>query len=284
MKSTSGEYTYSVPELFGESLDGTGRLFGLQRREIAFLRQEFGANVSLRHAIRQTGGEMTAGYTFQALRNRRNALSTQATDEKQVNVASMNFGLTGDRRDNRLQPRHGYHWSAEVEAADPKIGGEVTYQRSELAGSYHTGWGGSRWIHLGVSHGIIMTIGSDDRKLPVNKRFYPGGDNSIRGYQRGEAAPRGADGLFIGAKSYTLVNLELEQALTRTWSVVAFGDGLGTAVSLRDYPLQERLYSVGLGIRYQTLIGPVRLEYGRNINPRPDDPPGTWHVSIGYPF
>ena len=46
----------------------------------------------------------------------------------------------------------------------------------------------------------------------------------------------------------------------------------------------QRLYSVGLGIRYQTLIGPVRLEYGKNINPRPGDPSGTLHFSIGYSF
>jgi outer membrane translocation and assembly module TamA len=118
----------------------------------------------------------------------------------------------------------------------------------------------------------------------VNKRFYPGGDNSIRGYQSGEAAPRGAGGLFVGAKSYTLVNLELEQALVGQWSVVAFADALGTAVALRDLPFSERLYAVGLGVRYQTLIGPVRLEYGRNLNPRPPDPSGTWHLTIGYPF
>ena len=61
-------------------------------------------------------------------------------------------------------------------------------------------------------------------------------------------------------------------------------DGVGTAVSLRDFPFSERLYSVGLGVRYQTLIGPVRLEYGRNVNPRPADPSGTLQISIGYPF
>jgi outer membrane translocation and assembly module TamA len=41
---------------------------------------------------------------------------------------------------------------------------------------------------------------------------------------------------------------------------------------------------VGLGVRFQTLIGPLRLEYGRNINRRPGDPSGTWHFSIGFPF
>jgi outer membrane protein assembly complex protein YaeT len=286
MKSTNGEYTYTVPELFGESLDGTARLFYLQRREIAFLRQEYGLDASLKRSIARIHGEATAGYTFKAARNRLNALATRETDEKQVNVASVNFGLTGDRRDSPLRPRHGYHWSAELEAADPKLGGEATYQRFEMAGAYHTGWGESRWIHVGLSQGVITTFGApNDLSVPVNSRFYPGGDNSIRGFQRGEAAPRNAAGEFVGAKVYLLGNLEFEQALTSSWSVVAFGDALATAVSLRNIAsAHERLYSVGLGLRYQTLIGPVRVEYGRNVNPRPNDPPGTWHVSIGYPF
>lgn len=284
LKSTSGDYTYTVPELFGESLDGTGKLFALQRREVAFLRQEYGASLTVRRPVRRIGGEATAGYTFQALRTRDNSLSTQATDEKQVNVASLNAGLSSDRRDSPLRPRHGYHWNTQIEAADPKLGGQATYQRYELGGAYHTGWGGGRWVHVGLTHGVITTIGSNDETLPVNKRFYPGGDNSIRGYQRGEAAPRAADGRFIGAKSHLLFNVEFEQALTPNWSVVAFSDSLGTAVSLRDYPFSERLYSLGLGLRYQTLIGPIRVEYGRNMNPRPADPRGTWQFSLGYPF
>jgi len=284
VKSTSGDYIYTVPELFGESLDGTARLFGLQRKEISFLRQEYGVNLSLKRPVAFLRGEAAAGYTFQALRNKRNSLSTQATDERQLNVASVNLGLTGDQRDNPLRPRRGYHWSLQLEAADPKLGGQSTYQRAEVAGAFHTGWGEGRWIHVGLSHGAITTYGSDGTTLPVNKRFFPGGDNSIRGYRRGEAAPRGPDGLFIGAKSYLLFNLELEQALTPNWSVVVFGDALGAAEALRDYPFRDKLYAAGLGLRYQTLIGPVRLEYGRNITPRPGDPSGTVHFSIGYPF
>lgn len=284
MKSTSGDYSYTVPELFGESLDGTARLFGLLREEIAFTRQEFGLNLSLRRPVRQIGGDVKAGYTLQALRNRRNSLSTQFTDDRQVIVASVNLGIFGDTRDNPIRPRRGYHWSTQVEAADPMFGGESTYQRFEFGGAYHTSWGAGRWIHVGLSQGIITTGGSADTTLPVNKRFYPGGDNSIRGYQTGEAAPRSADGRFIGAKSFLLLNLELEQAVTPTWSAVVFVDALGTAVTLRDLPFTERLYAAGLGVRYQTLIGPLRLEYGRNLNRRPADPSGTWQISIGYPF
>jgi len=284
MKSSSGDYTYVVPELFGESLDGTARLFGLQREEIAFLRQEFGANVALKRALRAIGGEVTASYTFQSLRNRENSLSTRDTDERQLNVASLTFGLGGDRRDNPLRPRRGFHWSVQVELADPRLGSQATYQRLEFAAAYHTRWGGSRWLHAGLHHGVITTAGASDATLPVNKRFFPGGDSSIRGFKRGQAAPRGADGLFVGAKSVLLLNVELEQAVTPNWSAVLFWDGLGLAERLGDYPMRDRLYTVGAGVRYQTLIGPVRLEYGRNLNPRPDDPAGMWQISVGYPF
>jgi outer membrane protein insertion porin family len=284
MKSTSGDYTYSVPELFGESIDGAARLFALQRQEVAFQRQEYGASVTLKRPIPWLRAEGTAGYTFQVLRNNKNELATQATDPEQMDVASIDFGLTGDHRDNPLRPRRGYRWFTQIELAARSLGGTAEYQRLELGAAYHTPWGEGHWVHIGVTHGVITTLGTTDGTLPVNKRFFPGGDNSIRGYQNGEAAPRGADGLFVGAKSYVLINFELEQALTPNWSAVAFVDALGTAAQLKDYPFSERLYTAGLGVRYQTLIGPIRVEYGHNLNPRPGDPRGTWQISIGYPF
>ena len=284
MKSTSGDYTYSVPELFSESIDGAARLFALQRQEVAFQRQEYGASFTLKRPIPWLRAEGTAGYTFQVLRNNKNELATQATDPEQMNVASIDFGLTGDHRDNPLRPRRGYRWFTQVELAARSLGGTAEYQRLELGAAYHTPWGEGHWIHVGVTHGVITTLGTTDATLPVNKRFFPGGDNSIRGYQNGEAAPRGVDGLFVGAKSYVLINFELEQALTPNWSAVVLVDALGTAAQLKDYPFAERLYTAGLGVRYQTLIGPIRVEYGHNLNPRPRDPRGTWQISIGYPF
>ncbi|HWA86492.1 MAG TPA: BamA/TamA family outer membrane protein [Opitutus sp.] len=285
VKSTQGEYSYTVPELFGESIDGSARVFGLQRQETSFLRQEYGVNTALAMPLPWIGANATVGYTFQSLRNRDNTLTTESADQKQVTAASIDINIVRDRRDNPLRPRRGYRWAFEAETASQLLGSAVDYQRFVLSGSYHTPWGSGRWIHLGLSHGFITTFGATtDVDLPVNKRFFPGGDNSIRGYQSGEAAPIGPDGKFIGAKSYVLANLELEQALTPKWSAIVFADGLGTAVRLADYPFNERLYSAGVGLRYETLIGPLRVEYGRNLNPRPTDPKGTLLFSVGFPF
>ena len=284
MKSSRGEYTYTVPELFGETIDGTARVFGLQRKELAFVREEYGGNLTLKRRVPWIQAEGTVGYTLEKLKNRDNQLTTRSADETDVNVASIDIGLTRDQRDSPLRPRHGYRWFGQVELANQGLGGQVNYQRFELGAAYHFALGQWQFMHLGLTHGVLTTFGTTDLTIPVNKRFFPGGDSSIRGYQDGEAAPRGPDERFVGAKTYTLLNLEYEQVLTETWSAVLFVDSLGTAVKLADYPFNERLYSVGIGLRYQTLVGPVRVEYGHNLNRRAGDPSGTLHLSVGFPF
>jgi outer membrane protein assembly complex protein YaeT len=286
MKSSQGSYTYTVPELFGTTVDGSARLFGLQREELAFERQEYGASVSLLWPLKPWGASLTTGYTYQNLNSSDNELATRNLDETETKAASIDLGLIKDKRDSPLQPHRGYKVALRVEAAAKALGGEVDYQQIIFTSSWHTSWGRGRWIHLGLAQGVVTTLGAPDgSNPPVNVLFYPGGDGSIRGYQKDEAAPRNpVTGEYVGAKTYTQLNVELEQALTRKWSAVAFFDAVGTAARLEDYPFSEKLYSVGLGVRYNTVIGPVRLEYGHNLNPRPLDPSGTLLFSIGYPF
>jgi outer membrane protein assembly factor BamA len=183
-----------------------------------------------------------------------------------------------------LYPRRGYKVFGSLELASEYLGGEVNYQRVELWNSWHQPIGGGRSIGVGLSHGVVLTIGSPVDDLPFNKRFFPGGENSIRGYKEGEASPRDAMGDFIGAQTYTLATVELEQPLTRQWSLVFFSDSLGLARQVENYPFDTGLFSVGGGLRWRTLIGPVRVEYGHNLNPRPGDPSGTVHFSLGFPF
>jgi len=164
------------------------------------------------------------------------------------------------------------------------LGGEANYQRLELFASYHRPLDPGRWLHLGLSQGVVFSVGSPAEDLPFNRRFFPGGENSIRGYPEGEAAPRDAHGEIVGAETYLLGSIEFEQALTASWSLVAFLDAITFARDIQNYPGNETLYSVGGGIQWRTLIGPVRLEYGYNLNPRPHDPVGTVLFSIGFPF
>ncbi len=285
MKSSRGEYDYAVPQLFGGRADGSARLFGLRREERSFDREEVGASVALLWPLRRWDANLSTGYTFRRLRNMDNQLATGGTDSDQENAASIEVGIVRDRRDNPMYPRRGYKIALQLQEASRAFGGEVDYQQLQFTGSYHKGLGRGVFLHLGLTHAVVGTLGArSNAALPVNVQFFPGGENSIRGYREGEAAPRMSDGKFAGARTYTLLNIELEQALTTKWSVVLFSDSLAQSSRLASYPAAEELFSVGLGIRYRTLIGPVRVEYGRNLNPRPHDPSGTVQISIGYPF
>jgi len=285
MKSTEGEYDYTVPELFGTETDGTAKAFGFQLYERSFLAQQYGTTFSVTTPLSSLGTQLLTAYTFQRLRAENDTLATVLTDSTNANATSIEVGLTRDRRDNPLLPKKGYKIAVQVEEASRWLGGQVDFQQYQIAASYHTPWGHSRWIHIGVTHGDITTLGSRaGNPPPPNVYFYPGGEDSIRGYGLGEAAPRDANGQYVPAVSFTQLNVELEQALTSKWSAVAFSDSLGGTDTLEKYPFDYELYSLGLGVRYQTIVGPIRLEYGRNLNPRPHDPQGTVLFSVGFPF
>jgi outer membrane protein assembly complex protein YaeT len=285
MKSTRGDYTYTVPELFGEAVDGSGRLFGLRREEIAFVRIEYGATAQLRRKIGARGPEVTTGYTIENLSDYNNTLGAENGSTSDVLSSSINLGIALDRRDQSINPKKGYRIFIQTEYASKNLGGETDFQRVEGGASWHAALSKDRWFHIGLAQAAVFTAGADPYvPPPVNKLYYTGGDNSLRGYSEGEASPRNADGSFLGAKTYTLINNELEQALTESWSAILFYDWLIESDRLGDYPGNVRLSSLGLGLRCNTIVGPVRVEYARNLNPRPMDPGGSWHIAIGYPF
>jgi outer membrane translocation and assembly module TamA len=274
-----------VPEVLGENVNLFLQGSGLRREEVSFTREEYGGSIGIQKRLVPIKTDFTLRYVYEFL----NALDLGSTVNNQNGVqearaASFVIELYRDRRDNPLLPRRGLKLFTTLEIASASLGGNVDYQRLMLGASYHLDLSGGRLLHLGVTHGVSFTLGGTADQLPFNKRFFPGGENSVRGYQEGEASPLDENGKQLGAETYTQANLELEQLVTRTWSVVTFFDAVGFAQRRADYPWDEGLYSVGGGLCWRSLIGPVRLEYGHNLNPRSHDPAGTLHFSIGFPF
>ena len=282
-KSSSADYTYTMPELLGKDIDVFLNASILSRKEISFTRQEFGGGAGARRYFPSIGSDVSTRYNYEILTAADNDLVLEETARK-AGVASLITDIRHDRRDNPLTPRTGYKLFANMEVAAKYLGSEVNYERFELNTSYHKPIGRSRWVHMGLSHGFLFTLSGEAQDLPFNRRFFPGGENSMRGFQQGEAAPRDAEGRVVGAETYLGGNLEIEQGLTPQWSMVGFVDVLGFAKSIEDYPFDETRIAVGAGVRWNTFIGPVRLEYGRNLNPGAYDPSGTIHFSIGFPF
>lgn len=99
----------------------------------------------------------------------------------------------------------------------------------------------------------------------------------MRGYAYQSLGPEDSDGDVIGGKYLLVGSLELERALGEKWGLAAFYDA-GNAF---DEPGQIRLaQGAGMGLRYYTPVGPVRLDVARQIGE--DNPSFRIHLSIGY--
>ena len=284
-KSSSGNLLYTVPEAFGENVNLFMQGSGLLREEVTFTREEYGGSVGVQKLLVPLKTDFTIRYDYEYLKAVEDfPSSTNLVGTNQANSAAFVIQFIRDLRDNPLLPRKGLKLFSKLDIASESLGGDVNYQRLVFGASYHRDLGGGRLLHLGAMQGVSFTRGGTDEQLPFNKRYFPGGANSVRGYVEGEASPLDPNGQQLGAETYTLFNLELEQLVTKTWSVVAFIDTVGFAQYRADYPWDQVLSSVGGGLNWRSLIGPVRLEYGYNLNRRRLDPVGTLHFSIGFPF
>ncbi len=283
LKSHLGEFRYLVPSVFDSPVTLSAKVFGLEREEIAFEREDFGLDVGLSRKFDRLGIDANTIYSIRTLDVLENELVDSLANQEGTTVGSFELRLGKDRRDSAINPRSGYRMTSHWEWASTAFGGEVDFQRAEFTFSHHADIIRGLYWHGGITHGVIGSFSESQGQIPASMLFYPGGENSVRGYQRSEAAPKEGE-KFQGAQSFILVNLELEQALSRSLSLVLFLDAVGTASNIDEYPFDDTLSSAGLGLRYRTFMGPLRLEYGRNLNQRDFDPKGTLHFSLGYPF
>ncbi|MBC2607012.1 BamA/TamA family outer membrane protein [Pelagicoccus albus] len=281
LKSTSGGIDYTVPDIFGENITGTFELNYLDRQEINFDRTEQGVTLGLFTRLTKLKVDVGLDYAFE-LKESSNPELGEELGLGEANVGSISLRASRSTLDNLLYPTDGYELTGTIQYAGTSLGGETDFIKPELSAAIHQRVG-SRWIfHLGARGGII---GDNAENLSYSDRFIVGGENSIRGYRRGGAAPI-VDGNLKNPLAYAQLNMEVEYPILDQLNVVLFSDSLRTwvdEVSMDNY-IYEDLFSVGLGLRYNTIIGPVRLEYGHNLNPRPEDPEGTFHLSIGFPF
>ena len=283
-KSLLGETRYLIPNFMDSQFPLSTKLFYLEREELSFDREEFGVTFGTSKYLEPLDLTMDAVYNFESLNARVNDLGTPLPGPERVRSGSVEVRFGRDKRDNPLNPESGYRFFADIEWGSEALGGEVDYQAAEVGLSYHKEIKRGLIWHGSISHAVVGSLAKSQSQIPNNKLLFPGGENSIRGYERGGAAPINELGEFMGAKSFMLLNLELEQRLTDSFSVVAFFDGLGMSDKINEYPFDEYLSSVGLGIRFRTFMGPIRLEYGHNLEQRLEDPSGTYHLSLGFPF
>ncbi|MDQ2702025.1 MAG: autotransporter assembly complex protein TamA [Pseudomonadota bacterium] len=174
--------------------------------------------------------------------------------------------------DDRLYARDALGGSVLLRGAGAGIGSDATFLQAHARASWFKGLGPrSRMIVRGE---LGHTFSGDVFDLPPSLRFYAGGDRSIRGYDYREVGPRLGD-LGLGAKNVVTASFEYEQYLNESWGAAVFVDS-GSAFDGKDPDMHT---GVGIGVRWRSPVGPVRIDIARGL----DDPrsPFTIGLNIG---
>jgi outer membrane protein assembly factor BamA len=191
--------------------------------------------------------------------------------------------LSFDRRDDPVSPGSGYHLNALLEAG--LILGDINsnYVRLDTSAAGYLPVGKKGQINLGARTGMLFPSGGT-AEFPIDLRLFTGGADSVRSFRYRELGARTTSNDPAGGESYWVANAEYVHALAGPVKCVGFFDAGSLSALEQGFDLASPELSVGLGIRLDLPVGPIRFEYGHNLTRDEGEPSGTWHFAIGTAF
>jgi translocation and assembly module TamA len=187
--------------------------------------------------------------------------------------------LTWDRRDQPLEPRNGTYFSISVQEGGGPLGGQFDYVRLLPDARGYVSFGDEKQLTLSarLRVGNLWTGGNPEDSAVVT-RFYAGGAVSMRGFNERRLsplllvpAPPGSQGaptlsLPIGGNGLIDGSFETRYSITGSFRLAAFVDvGQVTTGTLSAADFGDVLWAVGGGIRYLTVVGPIRVDVARRL-------------------
>ncbi len=212
--------------------------------------------------------------------------STIIEDSRNIHsTRSVSTGLTYDTRDDYYNPSHGWNNRITIEYAGGLLGGDSAFVKLEGRVSYyHPIW---KAIIGHVRAGAGYVAEGSDGKLPIYERFFLGGIDSVRGYKYGRISPTDPEtGDRVGGNYMGFIQLETIFPLLKNMGLngVIFLDMGNCWDDGNGYDNQTTRMSVGPGIRWLSPIGPLRIEWGFNINKEEGDDASNWEFRMGGSF
>lgn len=188
-----------------------------------------------------------------------------------------------DARDNKLEPTEGYRLTASAKPSYETYRGSI-FSSFEGSISGYLGLGEeNRVVFAGrLSAGTI--VGTDNlQDIPTIRRFYLGGGGSIRGYTFREVSPYDAQNRALGGRSYAVANLEARLKINDKIGIVPFFDvGSVSTEIMPDF--SDIRMGAGIGVRYATPFGPLRLDIALPLNRYPGGSQYGIYAGIGQSF
>ncbi|MBF0192128.1 MAG: outer membrane protein assembly factor [Magnetococcales bacterium] len=274
--------TFDIPDYAqrGQMLKFSGKLDKATEEAYENIALELGAGL-VRQVFAPGGeGSLTLTYRLSQVRE----LSTDI--ENDYSALSMPLALTLDRSNDPLDATQGWRFFTEIAPNMAVTGSSVSFLRfTNKASRYYT-WPDQPRLVLAGRAEIDTTLGADQEQIPVDSRLYAGGGASLRGYGQQMAGPLDATGKPLGGRSLLAFGAEARYRLTDTIGVVGFVDAGRADSGIVPGKGLDLLYGTGTGIRYQTAVGPLRLDVATPLKKRAGDVDAPWqlYMSIGQAF
>ncbi|AID31068.2 autotransporter assembly complex protein TamA [Mesorhizobium jarvisii] len=197
-------------------------------------------------------------------------------------IASVPLQYVYDNRDSRLNPTRGFRVLAYAEPSYDILSGAAFLKLKGEGSAYQSLDTASKFV-LAERVAIGSIVGTGLQNVPADRRFYSGGGGSVRGYAYQGIGPKDFTGQPIGGLSFFETSVEMRIAVTDTIGIVPFVDA-GT-VSTKSVPnFSDVKVGAGVGLRYVTPFGPLRIDAAVPLNRDPSDPHFGIYAGIGQAF
>ncbi|PBC24463.1 MULTISPECIES: autotransporter assembly complex family protein [unclassified Mesorhizobium] len=197
-------------------------------------------------------------------------------------IASVPLQYVYDNRDSRLNPTRGFRVLAYAEPSYDILSGAAFLKLKGEGSAYQSLDTASKFV-LAERVAVGSIVGTGLQNVPADRRFYSGGGGSVRGYAYQGIGPKDFTGQPIGGLSFFETSVEMRIAVTDTIGIVPFVDA-GT-VSTKSVPnFSDVKVGAGVGLRYVTPFGPLRIDAAVPLNRDPGDPHFGIYAGIGQTF
>ncbi|MEJ2367420.1 MAG: BamA/TamA family outer membrane protein [Acidobacteriota bacterium] len=263
-----------------------GGLTANRRVEQNFVYKAVKANFGMEHRFSDTLKGSISGVLERVLQVTPDQILEEALARGTTETATMAstvFSLTWDTTDHPLDPTRGSILSADVEPT-LVLGDGTRFDRLILQGRHY--WPLPRGFVFAtkLKVGAILTSAPTER-IPVTRRFYAGGPNSIRGYRYDHLGPLSPTGVLIGGEGLVESSVELRFPIRGKLSGLLFTDAGNAYRKGFSFKGAKTMVGSGFGLRYMSPVGPVGADFAWKVRKDPTDPsPFLFYLFVGYAF
>ncbi|MBB4633575.1 autotransporter assembly complex protein TamA [Sphingosinicella soli] len=196
-------------------------------------------------------------------------------------IAAAPVQIAYDGTDDLLDPKRGFRLGGWASPEASFQDGFFGYTRAQIDGSAYLPMMDDNLIFAGRAR-IGTIFGATRARIAPSRRFYSGGGGSVRGYGYQDVGPQDDEGDPLGGRSLMEFSLEARYRFGNI-GVVPFIDA--GQIDTRPYPrFRDLQFGAGIGVRYYTNFGPVRIDVATPLNRQQGDSRVAVYVSIGQAF